>query len=140
MGLNAEPVLGRDFLLQPFDIVVLEFHDLAAGRADEVVVMAFVRDIVVLRLRAEMAGLRQPGFAKQIQRPVDGGQPDVGIFLGEEAVHLLGRDVLHSEKDVEDLLALPGELELMFRQVVFEDPDFFRVFAHRTPRKLRKHY
>lgn len=43
--------------------------------------MALMRDIVVLRLGAEVAGLGDACFAEEIQRAVNRGESEVGIFL-----------------------------------------------------------
>lgn len=50
VGLYRKTVAGCDFFLELLDFTILKFHDLAAARADEVIVMTLVRDIVVLRL------------------------------------------------------------------------------------------
>ena len=44
--------------------------------------VAFVRDVVVLRLSAEVAGLSQTGFAEEVQRAVNGCQAQVRILCG----------------------------------------------------------
>lgn len=74
VGLNHEAVFGGHFLLEAFDFAILELHDRPATCADEMVVMTFVRDVVVLCLCAEVSGLSDPGFAKQVQCTVDGGE------------------------------------------------------------------
>ena len=94
MRLDDEAVPGRDLLLQPLDVAVLELHDLPAGGADQMIMMALVRDVIVLRLTTEMSRLRQAGVTEEIQRPVNGRQADVRVFFGQQTVHLLGRDVL----------------------------------------------
>lgn len=80
MGFNREAVLGGYFFLKAFDVAVFEFHDLPAVRADEVVVVTFMRDVVVLGLRAEVSGLRQTGLAKEIEGTINRCQPEVGVF------------------------------------------------------------
>ena len=57
VGLDGEPISAGDFLLEAFDVAVLKFYDLPAGRTDQVVVVPLVSDIVVLSLGAEMARL-----------------------------------------------------------------------------------
>jgi hypothetical protein len=95
--------------------------------------VALVRDVVVLRLGAEMPGLSQARFAEQIQRAVNGRQSDVRVFLGQEAVHLLGGDVLISEKGMENIFALPGELELVLGEMVLQDADLPGKLGHVRP-------
>ena len=64
VGLDHEAIFSRYLFLQPFDLAILEFHNGAAPGADQVVVVAFVRNVVVLRLRAEMPCLGDTGFAE----------------------------------------------------------------------------
>ncbi len=64
VGLNGEPVAGSDFFLQFFDFAILKLDDFAATRANEVIVMTLMRDIIVLGLRAEVSGLGEPGVTK----------------------------------------------------------------------------
>jgi hypothetical protein len=135
VGLNGEAVASGHFLLEAFNIVVFKFHNLSAGGTDKMVVMALMRDVIVLGLRAEVPRLSQAGFTKEVQRSVDCGQADMRILFGKQSVHLLGGDVLHFQKHAEDLFALAGKLELVFRQVIFENTDLFNVFVHREIRK-----
>ena len=91
--LDGETIAAGDVFLKSFDIFILEFHDLAAGGADEVIVVSLVRHVIVLGLRAEVASLGQPHFAKEIERPVNRGEPDMGIFLRELPIHLFRSDM-----------------------------------------------
>ncbi len=127
---NGEAVPGGDFLLKLFDIAVFKFHDLAAVGADQMVVVAFVGDVVVLRLRAEMSGLRQTCFAKQVERTVDGGQPQVRVFLRQLVIHLFGGNVFLLEECVKNELALARALQLVFAEMRFQRFFLFRVFGH----------
>ena len=47
---DGKAIAGRDLLLQLLDLAIFEFDDLAAARADEMIVMTLVGDVVVLRL------------------------------------------------------------------------------------------
>lgn len=136
VSLDREAVTRRDFFLEAFDIAIFEFHDLAAVGADQVVMMTFVRDVVVLGLRTEVPGLRQACLTKQVERAIDGRQPQVRIFASQLVVHLFRRDVFLLEKGVEDQLALAGVLQLVLPEVLFQDAHFFLVFRHgHRPRK-----
>ena len=106
MGLDGEAVAAGDFFLKLFDVFILEFHNLAAGGADEVIVVPLVGHIIVLGLRAEVAGLGQSDFTKEIERPVNGGQADMRIFLRELPIHLFRSDVLILQEHVQNVLAL----------------------------------
>lgn len=103
---DAETVAAGDVFLKSFDVLILEFHDLAAGRADEVIVVALVGYVIVLSLRAEVASLRQPNFTKEIERPVNGGKPDMRVFFRQLPIHLFRGDVLILQEHVENVLAL----------------------------------
>lgn len=109
VGLDGKAIAGGDFILQFLDLTIFKFDDLAATRADEVIVMAFVRDVIVLRLRAKVSGLGDTRVAKQVQRPINRGQPKVRIGLGELVIHGFSRDVFLSEERGQDEFALPGE-------------------------------
>jgi hypothetical protein len=136
VGLDREAVARGDFLLEPFDIAIFKLHDPAAVGADQVVMVALVRYVVVLGLRPEVPGLRQTGFAKEIERPVDRGQPQVWILARELMVQLFRGDMFLLEKGVKNEFALAGVLELMLPQVVFEDAHFFLMLRHvRQPLK-----
>ena len=110
VGLDNEAVIGGDLLLEAFDVAIGELHDLAATGADEMIMVSFMRNVVILRLRAEMPRLGQPGFAKQVEGTIDRRQAQVGIFFCQLVIHFLGRDVLLLQKRIEDQFALAGEL------------------------------
>ncbi len=130
VGLNYESVFRRDLFLEPLDLAILKFHNGAATGTDEMVVMTFVGDVVVLRLGAEVPGLSNAGFAKQIQRAVDSGKTKMRVFLSELMVHGLGRDVFLSKKRRQNQLALAGQLQLMLGQMLAKHLHFFEGFAH----------
>ena len=50
VSLDREAIACGDFFLKLFDFAIFEFDDLAATRADEVIVVAFVGDVIVLGL------------------------------------------------------------------------------------------
>lgn len=66
VGLDRKPVLRRDLFLESLYFAVLEFDDLSAPSANEMIVMTLMRNVVVLSLRAEVSGLRKSGIAKEI--------------------------------------------------------------------------
>ena len=102
VGLDGEAVLDSDFFLQALDLAVFKLHDLAAAGANQVIVVSLVRDIVILGLGAEMAGLSQAGIAKQIEGAVDRRQAKMGIALRQLVVHGFRRDMFLSKKGTED--------------------------------------
>lgn len=109
MGLDGEAIPAGDLFLKLFDVFILEFHDLAAGGADEVIVVPLVRHIIVLGLRAEVACLGQSYFAKEIERPINCGKADMGVLFRELPIHLFRGDMLILQEHVENVLALPCE-------------------------------
>ena len=109
VGLDHKAVFCRDFLLQPLNFAVLELDNHATAGADEMVVMALVRDVVVLRLGAEMASLGDPGFAEQVQGAVNRREPEMGIFLGELMIHGFCCDVFLSQERGQDQFSLAGQ-------------------------------
>jgi hypothetical protein len=131
VSLDGKAVAGGDFLLQLFDLAIFEFHDLPAARTDEVIVMALVGDVVVLRLRAEVSRLGDARITKEIQRAIDGGQSEMRIRLRELMIHGLGGDVLLPEKCGQDEFSLTGKFQLVFAEVLLEDIHLFREFADR---------
>lgn len=130
VGLDHKAVLGRNLFLQPFNLAVLEFYNRSTAGADEMVVMALMRDIVVLRLGAEVAGLGDACFAEEIQRAVNRGESEVGIFLRQLMIHRLGRDVFLSQERRQDEFALTSQLQLMLGQVLAKHVHFFESLAH----------
>jgi hypothetical protein len=130
VSLDREAVAGGYFLLQAFDVAVFELHDLSAVGANEVVVVAFMGDIIVLSLRAEVSCLRQAGFAKEIERAVDRRQPQMRIFSRELVVQLFRGDMLLLEKGIKNQLALAGAFQLMLPEMLFQGFYFFLMFGH----------
>jgi len=133
---NSEAVPGRDFFLELFDLAVFEFHDLAAVGADQMVVVALVGNVVVLGLRAEMPGLCQTCFAKKVEGAVDGGEPQMRVFLRQLVVHRFGSDVFLLEERVEDELTLARILQLVFSEVRLQRLHLFHMFRHRVRASL----
>ena len=129
---DGEAVSGGHFLLELFDLAVFKLHDFAAVGANQMVVMPLVGDVVILRLCAEMAGLRQACFAKQVKGAVDRGESQVRVFLRQLVIHLFGSDVLLLEEGVKDEFTLTRVFQLMFAEVRFQRFHLFRVSGHRV--------
>ncbi len=64
VGFDRKSVQGGHLFLESFNFFVFKFHDLLTAGADEVIVMALVRHVVVLRLRAEVPGLCEACIAE----------------------------------------------------------------------------
>ena len=124
VGLDGESVPGGDFFLKPLNFLIFKFHDLFAAGADEVIVVAFVRDVVVLRLRAEVPSLCEAGVAEQIEGPVDGREPKMRIRLRQLVIHRLRGNVFLPEEGIQNQFTLARELELVFAQVLLQGLHF----------------
>jgi hypothetical protein len=133
VGLDGEPVMGGDFILELFDFAIFKFDDLAAARTDQMVVMALMGHVVVLSLSAEVPGLCPAGFAEEVECPVDRGQSQMGILLRQLVVHFLRRNVLLSQEGAEDQFPLSGKLQLMLAEMLLQDFHLFHRFAHDRP-------
>ncbi len=129
---NGEAVPGGDFLLKLFDLAFFKLHDLAAVGANQMIVMALVGNVVILRLCAEMPGLRQTGFAKEIEGAVDGCESQMRVFLRQLVVHLFRGDVFLLEEGVEDEFTLTRVLQLVLAEMCFQRLHLFRMFGHRV--------
>ena len=127
VSFDDKAVLGGHFLLEPFDHHVFKLHDFLTAGADEVIVVALVRDVVVLRLRAEVPGLCEAGIAEQIECPVNRCESEVRIGLGQLVIHGLRGNVLLSEEGAEDQFTLAREFELMFAEVLLQRLHFFHM-------------
>ncbi len=124
VGLDGESVLGGHFFLEPLNFHVFKFHDPLAVGADEVIVVALMRDVIVLRLRAEVPGLCEAGIAEQIKRPVDCRESKVRIRLSQLMVHGFRGNVLLPEEGAQNQFPLAGELKLMLTQMLLQGPPF----------------
>jgi hypothetical protein len=113
VGLNDESIARGDFFLKLFNFAVFKLDDLAATGANEVIVVALMRDVIVLGLRPEVPGLGDSRIAKQVQCPVNGGQSEMWISFSQLVIHSFGRDMFLPEKRREDEFALAGELQLV---------------------------
>ena len=120
VGLDGKPVSYGDFFLQALDVAVLKLDDLSAPCTDQMVVMALVRNVVVLGLRSEVASLGKSGVAKEIEGSVDGCQPEMRIGLGQLMVHRFGRNMFLSEESAENQFPLAGEFQLVLRQMFLQ--------------------
>ena len=124
VGFDRKSVPGGHFFLEPLNFFVFEFHDLLAAGADEMIVVALVRDVVVLCLRTEMPGLCKAGIAEQIECPIDSREPQMRIGLRQLVIHGFCRNMFLPEEGVQNQFTLAGELELMFAQVILQGLHF----------------
>ena len=129
---NGKAVPGSDFLLKLFDLAIFKLHDLAAVGANQMIVMALVGNVVILRLRAEMPGLCQSCFAKKVEGTVDGREPQMRVFLRQLVIHLFSGDVFLLQEGVKNEFTLARVLQLVFAEVRFQRVHLFGMFRHRV--------
>jgi hypothetical protein len=130
VGLDGKTVPRCHFFLKTLNIAILEFHYLSAAGANEMVMMALMRHIVVLGLSTEVSGLGQTRFAEEIERAVNSREPQVWIFARQLVVHLFSRDMFLLQKGIEDQFTLPRKFELMLPKMLLQDSHFFGMFRH----------
>lgn len=114
--------------MKALDIAVFEFNNFPTTGADEMIVVALVRNIVVLRLSPEVPGLREACFTKEVERAINGRQSQMGIFPRQLVVQLLSRDMFLFQKCVKDQFTLASKLQLVLSQMLLEDFHFFGMF------------
>ena len=127
VSFDDKSVLGRHFFLKALNVAVFKLYNLIAAGADQVIVVALVRDVVVLRLRAEVAGLCKAGIAKQIECSIDGGEPEMWIGLGQLVVHGFRGNVFLPEEGTQNQFTLAREFELMLAEVLLQRLHFFHI-------------
>lgn len=139
VGFDGKSVPGGDFFLEALNVAVFKLHDLSAVGANKVVVVALVRDIVVLGLGPEVPGLCEAGIAEQIERPVDGRESKVRIGLSQLMIHSLRGNMLLLEEGAQNQFTLTGDLELMFAQVLLQNLHFFYMLICHLRPPMRSH-
>ena len=127
VGFDRKSVPGGHFFLESFNFFVFKLHDLLTAGADEVIVMALVRHVVVFRLRAEVPGLCEACIAEQIECPVDGREPQMRVGLRQLVIHGFRGNMLLPEESAQNQFTLAGELELMFAQVFLQGLHFLHM-------------
>lgn len=130
VGLDGKTVPRRHFFLKTLNVAVLELHYCPTACANEMVMMALMRHIVVLGLSAKVPGLGQTRFAEEIERAVNSRETQMRIFTGQLVVHFFSRDVFLLQKGIEDQFTLPRKFELVLSKMIFQDPHFFGMFRH----------
>lgn len=130
VGLNGKTVPRCHFFLKTFNVAVFELHDLSTACANEMVMMALMRHIIVLGLSTEVSGLCQTRFAEEVERAVNGRESQVRIFARQLMVHLFSRDVFLLQEGIEDQFTLPCKFELVLPKMLLQDTHFFGMFRH----------
>ena len=115
--MTDQPISGlfRDPALQILDLVVVEFHNLAALDIDQMIVVFFGRFLIARAAIAEVVLGENTGFLEKPHRPIDGGDGNVGIDRGRAAMHGLDVGMIRRlRKDARDHAPLVGHLETAF--------------------------
>ena len=94
MFMESKAAFPGDFFLAPFDGAVDEFFHLAAGGADQVVVMIAIIELEQGSARLELTANDNARFGKLHQYAVDGCEADVDLLVEHETVDLFRRQVL----------------------------------------------
>lgn len=128
VGLNGKAIPAGDFFLKPFNIAVFEFDDLPTAGADQMVVMTFVRDVIVLGLGTKVSSLGEAGLTEEVERTIDGRQSEMGILPSELVVKLFCSNVFLLEKGIEDEFPLARVFQLVLPKMFLENSHFFGVF------------
>src|SRR6478672_12220375 len=105
-------------------------------RADHVMVVTAVELVLVTRHAVrERDSAGQSAFGQQLERAVNGGEADLGVFLANEAEKLVGGEmVARFQKGAQDSIALVSVLQPHALQVLKKD---FLRFAHGFARRRR---
>jgi hypothetical protein len=116
-------VFAADLLLDFSDLGREKFDRGAAFRAHHVVMAAAV--VLVLEARnAVMKGnfAGESTIVQQLQRPVDGGKSNAGIFFLDQAVQFVGGEMFAGfEKRAQNRAALPGLLQAYAAKMLQEN-------------------
>lgn len=123
MPRSAVVVASADIFFKLLDFVGEELDGAAAAGADHVVMAAAVVLVLVAGdavVEGDFAG--EVALGEELEGAVDGGVADLGVFLLDQAVELVGGKVLAGlEEGLEDGVALGGVLEADTLEVLVED-------------------
>ena len=121
---QLEAVFLGNFFLQIFDVVVDEFNNAAALRADQMIVVImpgigqFVARLPVLKIVRR----RQTAFGQEFHGAVNRGLADFGVHHAGPLQQLFDLEMPAGfEKNFGDHIALPRLFEAVARNVLFEN-------------------
>jgi len=108
-----ETVFSGDQILKFLDVRIFEFNDPGANGTDQMIVVLFGGGGFVTGLPvSEMPLLGNTALGKKLERPVDRGIPDIGMFLADPQVKLFGGGMSRGAKKlVENDFPLPRRLQ-----------------------------
>jgi len=108
---RAESESAGHAVVEQVDVIILEFNDLAAIDADEVIVTGLfeVIRVVGLQVTTQIDFLDQSGFNQQGDGPVDGGPGGIQVVLSHAVEELLGGEmVIRGEGQAHNRVPLGG--------------------------------
>lgn len=94
MIMEGKATFLRDVFLTLFDVAINEFFHLAAGGADQVVVMITFIELEHGRVCVEMMADNNARFGKLHQHAVNGRKSNVDLLVDQKTVDFFGRQVL----------------------------------------------
>ena len=116
-------VSASDLLLELADFLRKEFHRAAAFGADHVVMAAAVVLMLVAGnavVEGDLTG--ESALGEKLQRAINGGVADAGVFFLHEAVEFVGGEMVASfEERAQDGVALRGLLQPHAFQMTMQD-------------------
>src|SRR6476660_607283 len=117
-------MFATNFMLDTLYFVGEEFHRAAAFGANHVMVIAAIVLMFVARntvVEGHFAG--QTALRKQLECAIDSSESDAFIFLADQPIKLIGREVVtRVEEGAQNGIALAGVFQPDTTQVVVEDP------------------
>ena len=128
VGKQLIAVFRDDFVLDALDLRRLEFDDLAAADAHEVVVMGFAEgDFVVRRAMPEVVLLHDAGLMHQSQRSVDRAAGHGRIDLPDIVDQFLGGEMQVGRRAADDQLALGRQPHALTLESLFYFDESFHA-------------
>ena len=120
---KLEPKFVRHLLLQNFYLLRNELDNLAALRADHVIVMFVLEMVFVVGLVVAKSNLTgKPGLREEFESTVHRRVADRWILLLNQPVEIFACQVIFlSEKDLQDQITLRGFPETCLLNVLQED-------------------
>ena len=113
---EGEPSAGGHLLLEALDLFVLKLFDLAAGNADEVVMVRMPEDVLIDELAATgIEGLNEAALFQEVQGPIHSRATDrrPSLLLQPRVERVGGEVLMRLEHKLEDPISLSGELQTL---------------------------
>src|SRR5262245_45403344 len=127
-----KPVMRGDLVLLLLDLLAVELDQLAAFRANQMIVMLVVIQVFVSRATVpKPLFTRQIAFNQKFESAINRRKPDGRVFNLDQVVKIFRAEVTFCfEKYFEDQLPLRGLFEPRAPEVFEEYISFFSEFWH----------